>query len=93
MPREDNPTLDEGVFSVAEYIALLNVKIKSLKATIQGELGKISYYPRAVYFSLKVPAAGKTLKLDSPFYNKLPPPPASIISDSGALLSRPVPVL
>jgi exodeoxyribonuclease VII large subunit len=30
----------------------LNVKIQPLKATIQGEIGKIKHYPRAVYFSL-----------------------------------------
>jgi hypothetical protein len=42
IPREDNPTQDETISSVAEYIALLNVKIKSLKATIQGEIGKIN---------------------------------------------------
>src|SRR3982751_2113880 len=28
------------------------VVIKPLKATIQGEIGKIKYYPKAVYFSL-----------------------------------------
>ncbi len=42
----------EFVYSVAEYISLLNVRLKPLKATIQGEIGKINYYPRAVYFSL-----------------------------------------
>jgi hypothetical protein len=42
----------ETIYSVAEYISLMNVKLKPLKATIQGEIGKISYYPRAVYFSL-----------------------------------------
>ena len=52
IPVEDNPTSDEGVFSVAEYIALLNVKLRPLKATIQGELGKITYSQKAVYFSL-----------------------------------------
>jgi exodeoxyribonuclease VII large subunit len=43
---------EETIYSVAEYISLLNVKLKPLKATIQGEIGKISYYPRAVYFSV-----------------------------------------
>ena len=42
----------ELVYSVAEYISLLNVQLKPLKATIQGEIGQINYYPRAVYFSL-----------------------------------------
>src|SRR5919106_1411112 len=56
--RQNQPSNDlytapqELVYSVAEYISLLNVKLKPLKATIQGEIGKISYYPRAVYFSL-----------------------------------------
>src|SRR5437773_12311825 len=52
IPAEVKLTPEETVFSVAEYISLLNVKLKPLKATIQGEIGKISYYPRAVYFSL-----------------------------------------
>jgi exonuclease VII large subunit len=47
-----NATPQETIYSVAEYISLLNVKLKPLKATIQGEIGKVSYYPRAVYFSL-----------------------------------------
>src|ERR671921_156508 len=42
----------ELIYSVAEYISLLNVKLRPLKATIQGEIGKVNYYPRAVYFSL-----------------------------------------
>jgi exonuclease VII large subunit len=42
----------ETVFTVAEYISLINTTIKPLKATIQGEIGKIKYYPKAVYFSL-----------------------------------------
>ena len=52
IPAEVKLTPEETVFSVAEYIALLNVKLRPLKATIQGEIGKINYYPRAVYFSL-----------------------------------------
>ena len=52
VPAEVKLTPEETVFSVAEYIALLNVKLRPLKATIQGEIGKINYYPRAVYFSL-----------------------------------------
>src|SRR5205823_13753505 len=43
---------EETVFSVAEYIALLNVKLRPLKATIQGEIGRINYRGKAVYFSL-----------------------------------------
>src|SRR3954462_282197 len=42
----------ETIFTVAEYISLINTAIKPLKATIQGEIGKIKYYPKAVYFSL-----------------------------------------
>ena len=42
----------ELVYSVAEYTSLLNIQLKPLKATIQGEIGKVNYYPRAVYFSL-----------------------------------------
>ena len=58
LPRQNTIPSDifeapkEEVYSVAEYISLLNVKLKPLKATIQGEIGKVSYYPRAVYFSL-----------------------------------------
>src|SRR5688572_124753 len=50
--RQNQPSNDvyttpqELVYSVAEYISLLNVQLKPLKATIQGEIGKIKYYPR-----------------------------------------------
>ena len=56
--RQNQPSYDlytdpsEFVFSVAEYISLLNIQLKPLKATIRGEIGKVNYYPRAVYFSL-----------------------------------------
>src|SRR5919198_3861806 len=50
--NENYQASEETIYSVAEYISLLNVKLKPLKATVQGEIGKISYYPRAVYFSL-----------------------------------------
>jgi exodeoxyribonuclease VII large subunit len=43
---------DETVYSVAEYISLLNIKLKPLRATIQGEIGRIKYTQKAVYFSL-----------------------------------------
>jgi exodeoxyribonuclease VII large subunit len=52
VPNEVYQASEETIYSVAEYIALLNFKLRPLKATIQGEIGKISYYPRAVYFSL-----------------------------------------
>jgi exodeoxyribonuclease VII large subunit len=47
-----NAAPQETIYSVAEYISLLNVKLKPLKATIQGEIGKLKFYPKAVYFSL-----------------------------------------
>src|SRR3954469_24740429 len=47
-----NIASQETIFTVAEYISLVNTAIKPLKATIQGEIGKIKYYPKAVYFSL-----------------------------------------
>jgi exodeoxyribonuclease VII large subunit len=56
--RQNQPANDvytdpsELVYSVAEYISLLNIQLKPLKATIRGEIGKVNYYPRAVYFSL-----------------------------------------
>jgi exodeoxyribonuclease VII large subunit len=43
---------EETIYSVAEYLALLNIKLKPLKATIQGEIGRIKYSQKAVYFSL-----------------------------------------
>jgi exodeoxyribonuclease VII large subunit len=49
---EPNASPVDNVYSVAEYIALLNIKLKPLKATIQGEIGKIKYSQKAVYFSL-----------------------------------------
>ena len=50
--NEEYTAPNESVYSVAEYISLLNGQLKPLKATIQGEIGKINYYPRTVYFSL-----------------------------------------
>ena len=44
---------EETIFSVAEYISLLNVKFKPLKATIQGEITRIKYSQKALYFSLQ----------------------------------------
>jgi len=52
LPNEIYTAPQETIYSVAEYISLLNVKLRPLKATIQGEIGKVSYYPRAVYFSI-----------------------------------------
>ena len=52
VPNEVYPTSDETIYSVAEYITLLNVRLKPLKATIQGEIGKITYSQKALYFSL-----------------------------------------
>ena len=43
----------ELVYSVAEYISLLNVKLRPLKATIQGEITRIKYSQKALYFSLQ----------------------------------------
>ena len=42
----------EAIYSVAEYVSLLNITLKPLKATIKGEIGSIKYYPTAVFFSL-----------------------------------------
>ena len=35
----------ELVYSVAEYVSLLNVQLRPLKATIQGEIGSINTIP------------------------------------------------
>lgn len=52
IPHESNIASEEAIYSVAEYLALLNVKLRPLKATIQGEIGRIKYSQKAVYFSL-----------------------------------------
>jgi exodeoxyribonuclease VII large subunit len=52
VPHESNVASEEAIYSVAEYLALLNVKLRPLKATIQGEIGRIKYSQKAVYFSL-----------------------------------------
>jgi exodeoxyribonuclease VII large subunit len=52
IPHESNVTSEEAIYRVAEYLALLNVKLRPLKATIQGEVGRIKYSQKAVYFSL-----------------------------------------
>src|SRR3954471_4623488 len=43
---------EETIYSVAEYIALLNVTLKPLRATIQGEIGRIKFSQKAIYFSI-----------------------------------------
>src|SRR5918999_1428144 len=50
--NESVTTPEEPVYSVTEYVSLLNVKLKPLQATIQGEIGKIKYSQKALYFSL-----------------------------------------
>jgi exodeoxyribonuclease VII large subunit len=56
--RQNQPANDlytapqELVYSVAEYVSLLNGQLRPLQATIQGEIGKVTYTPRAVFFSL-----------------------------------------
>jgi exodeoxyribonuclease VII large subunit len=42
----------EPVYTVSQYIALLNRALRPLRATIQGEIGKIRYSAKAVYFNL-----------------------------------------
>ena len=43
----------DQVYTVTEYIALLNFRLKTLSATIQGEISEVKYSQKAVYFSLR----------------------------------------
>jgi exodeoxyribonuclease VII large subunit len=52
IPTEFEIASDETIYTVAEYISLLNVKIKPLRAAIQGEIGRIKYSQKALCFSL-----------------------------------------
>src|SRR3954467_4625092 len=52
LPGNQTITPEETIYSVAEYIALLNVTLKPLRATIQGEIGRIKFSQKAIYFSI-----------------------------------------
>lgn len=46
--------MEDKVFSISEYIAILNAGLKAYKAKIVGEVGKVDIYPSGhVYFSLR----------------------------------------
>jgi exonuclease VII large subunit len=46
------PQADQ-VYTVTEYVALLNLRLKTLRATIQGEISEVKYSQKAVFFSLR----------------------------------------
>ena len=48
-----NTEQTDEVYTVTEYIALLNLRLKTLRATIQGEITEVTYSQKAVYFSLR----------------------------------------
>jgi len=46
--------MEEKVFSISEYIAILNTELRKCTAKIIGEVGKVDIYPSGhVYFSLR----------------------------------------
>jgi len=46
--------MEEKIFSISEYISILNENLKKFTAKIVGEIGKIDIYPSGhVYFSLR----------------------------------------
>lgn len=46
--------MEEKVFSISEYIGILNFELKNYRAKIIGEVGKVDIYPSGhVYFSLR----------------------------------------
>ena len=46
--------MEEKVFSISEYIAILNTELRKCAAKIIGEVGKVDIYPSGhVYFSLR----------------------------------------
>jgi exodeoxyribonuclease VII large subunit len=46
--------MEEKVFSISEYITILNSELKNYRAKIIGEVGKVDIYPSGhVYFSLR----------------------------------------
>ena len=52
-PKISNTAQTDEVYTVTEYIALLNLRLKTLRATIQGEIAEVTYSQKAVYFSLR----------------------------------------
>lgn len=55
--------LDEIIFSISEYVELLNIGLKRSKAKIIGEVSEVSFGPTGhVYFSLKDEKNGDMIK-------------------------------
>lgn len=53
-PKQNNLFNGEKIFSVSEYISLINKGLKELSAKIEGEVGEVKTGPTGhVYFSLK----------------------------------------
>jgi hypothetical protein len=52
LPKIPNTAQSDEVYTVTEYIALLNLRIKALRATIQGEITEVTYSQKAVYFRI-----------------------------------------
>ena len=46
--------MEEKIFSISEYIAILNTQLRKCAAKITGEVGRVDISPRGhVYFSLR----------------------------------------
>ena len=46
--------MEDKIFSISEYIAILNIELRKCAAKIVGEVGKVDIYPSGqVYFSLR----------------------------------------
>lgn len=52
---------EPDIYSVAEYISKVNKILQPAKATIQGELGRVTYRGKAVYFSVSDKSGGATI--------------------------------
>jgi len=52
--EEENQQKDEKIFSVSDYIKIVNQGLKDFRAKIIGEVSEVSFGPTGhVYFSLK----------------------------------------
>jgi exodeoxyribonuclease VII large subunit len=51
--KSSEKTQSNEVYSVTEYIALINIRLKPLRAIIQGEIAEVKYSQKAVYFNLR----------------------------------------
>lgn len=73
MPHQLTEQLEEKIFSVGEYLELINELLGPLKVSVEGEISDLKILQQWVFFSLKDAETGEVLKcgLHSGVYRKL----------------------